>query len=83
MPGYYGPSITIERKAAAGGSSAYTLYDHNGRKVAHRSDLLHVTAATIFVSCYIQDCHVAAAGAGFHLTGRRASLKTQISVRGP
>ena len=37
MPGYYGPTITIERKASATGASTYTIYDHSGRKVTQQT----------------------------------------------
>ena len=40
MPGYYGPTITIERKASAAGASTYTIYDHSGRKVTQQHTCL-------------------------------------------
>ena len=47
MPGYYGPSIAIERKAGSSGSSVYTLYDHSGRKVGSPAVLQHVTTGRL------------------------------------
>ena len=37
MPGYFGPTVTIERKVVQSGSSQYTICDHSGRKVRARS----------------------------------------------